>query len=298
MKKIILFVAMLCFIACGVFADGTNLELKFEKDTQNIYDMKSNITITDVNLGGYYLPMSIPPIKTEGQIFEKVLDVDKDKNAIIKTTFEMIVDGKKETSYVINVVTKYGQIIETLEIFNNGQTQKHTEENPLAIRNITNLISQKFLPEKSIALEDSWEIDNPMSEKNPVGIKLKNTLSKLEDKDGEQIATIQGNYNLKINISDFANNMGSFFPQDQNMPASMISSLEGDAVINFSKNEQLFSVTKGLIISNIMEGDINVNVTEPDTAMPITASMSVNITTTFKETEKLKEELSPYSFKD
>ena len=296
MKKIILFIAVLCFIACGAFADGTNLELKFEKDTQNIYDMKSVITITDVNLGGYYLPMNIPPVKAEGQIFEKVLDVDKDKNAIIKTTFEMTMDGKKETSYVINMVTKYGQIIATLEIFNNGKTQKHTEENPLTMKNITDLISQKFLPSKPVALEDSWEVDNPMSEKNPVGIKLKNTFTKLEDKDGEQIATIQGNYNLKINVSDFASSMSSFAPQ--NMPASMMSSLEGDAVVNFSKNEQLFSVTKGLIISNIMEGDINVNVTEPDTAMPITASMSVNITTTFKETEKLKEELSPYSFED
>lgn len=292
MKKIIILAIFLCFLALGAFGKETNLELKFKKDTQNIYDMKSVMTLTNIDFGGFAFPANIPPIKTEGQIFERVLDVDKDGTATVKSSLQFSTDGKEKTdpekNYVINKVSKYGETIKVLEICNNGNVIKDSKETPLTMSSLSDLLAQKFLPGKPIEIGTAWEIDKPMSEKTPVGVKVRYILNKVEEKDGDSIAFISGDYNLNINLKDFASSLNEFIPKD--VPSDMLSSLEGNAEIKINKNEQELSLTKGLLLKSLMEGETVINMIEPDTGMPITVNLALNVNMNFKEAKDIKDE--------
>lgn len=291
-KKIFITLFMLLF-ASSIFAAPINMEFKYKKDTRDTYNQEDTIVLVSVSAMGQSFLEKNYEMKVKSEIYERVLNFDKDQNPEVKSVVSIkgvYIDGKSENfnktnDYVVGIKDKKGKTLKLTEICVNGNTTKFTDESDInKYRKFTDLISDAFiLPETPINIGDTW-VPKSVILSNNSNMKSEFTLNKIEKKDNEELAYISGKTTVNLNIREAMQYFNDVIPD-----VVRNQQFDGKCSIITKKHDVIFSITNGIIKNETITTDTFLSIIEPSSAMTMELGMATSSIFNYKLSEAVKQ---------
>lgn len=291
-KKIFITLLMLLF-ASSIFAAPINMEFKYKKDTRDTYNLEDTIVLVSMSAMGQSFLEKNYELKIKSEIYERVLNLDQDQNAEVKSVVNIkgvYIDGKSENfnktnDYVVGIKDKKGKTLKLTEICVNGNITKFTDEsNVNKYRKFTDLISAAFvLPETPINIGDTW-VPRSMIFSNNSNMKSEFTLNKIEKKDNEELAYISGKTTVNLNLKEAMQYFNDVIPD-----VIRNQQFDGNCSIITKKHDVIFSITNGIIKNETITTDTFLSITEPSSTMTMELSMATSSIFNYKLSEAVKQ---------
>jgi len=278
MKKLLFITVLMLIFSTSIFAEPINMEFKYKKNIRNSYSLEDSITLNSVQAFGQSMIDRTYELKVKSDIFERATELEKAGGAQVKSVVKInnvYVDGKSESfgdpnDYQVAAFDNKGKMIRMVESSDNGFVRKFDEKTkPIIYRKFTDLLNALFiLPDKPIEVGESWSPE-PITIANNKISKSEFTLKKIETKDKEELAYISGTTTVEMDLKDALDYFKNVIP---NILA--YHNLQGTAKITTTKNDIVFSITKGLIKSNDIETSVAMDVMEIGSGMTFNVSLS------------------------
>ena len=291
-KKIFITLFMLLF-ASSIFAAPINMEFKYKKDTRDTYNQEDTIVLVSVSAMGQSFLEKNYEMKVKSEIYERVLNFDKDQNPEVKSVVSIkgvYIDGKSENfnktnDYVVGIKDKKGKTLKLTEICVNGNTTKFTDESDInKYRKFTDLISDAFiLPETPINIGDTW-VPKSVILSNNSNMKSEFTLNKIEKKDNEELAYISGKTTVNLNMREAMQYFNDVIPD-----VVRNQQFDGKCSIITKKHDVIFSITNGIIKNETITTDTFLSIIEPSSAMTMELGMATSSIFNYKLSEAVKQ---------
>ena len=291
-KKIFITLFMLLF-ASSIFAAPINMEFKYKKDIRDTYNQEDTIVLVSMSAMGQSFLEKNYEMKVKSEIYERVLNFDKDQNPEVKSVGNIkgvYIDGKSENfnktnDYVVGIKDKKGKTLKLTEICVNGNTTKFTDESDVnKYRKFTDLISAAFvLPETPINIGDTW-VPKSVILSNNSNMKSEFTLNKIEKKDNEELAYISGKTTVNLNIREAMQYFNDVIPD-----VVRNQQFDGKCSIITKKHDVIFSITNGIIKNETITTDTFLSIIEPSSAMTMELGMATSSIFNYKLSEAVKQ---------
>lgn len=277
MKKLIFLAVLMLGLSSIILAEPVSMEFKYKKNVRNTYSLEDSITLKDIQAFGQSTIDRTHELKVKSDIFERAIELEKAGAAQVKSVVKIknvYVDGASEPFSEVNdyqtaIFDNRGKMVRMIESCDNGFKKTFDEKaKVVAYRKFTDLLNAVFiLPEKPIEVGASWAPE-PLTIANNKISKSEFTLKKTETKDNEELAYISGSSTVDLDLKDAIEYFKNVLPN-----VIAYQNLQGTAKITTKKNDIIFSITKGIIKSNEVETDVNMEVLDTNSGMTFNVTL-------------------------